>query len=453
MARRVVGTRLCCQRARTSDSLIDDLPPADAPVLVVRIGRVLMDEVVEYCAGLDVHRDTVVATVRYPQGRQRASETRTFSTDTGELMALGDWLISHRVTRVGLESTGVYWKPVFYLLEDRIDQLWLLNAQHLKNVPGRKTDVADSAWIAQLVEHGLVRPSFVPPPPIRELRDFTRHRRVLSEERTRMVQRLEKVLQDAGIKLTSVASTVLSKSARAMLEAMLAGESDPVVLAELAKGRMRSKIPALTDALRGSFRVSHHGVLVRQILAHVDFLDGQLADLDAEITTRVSTVEPIIERLQTIPGVARKCAIGMIAEIGVDMGVFATPAHLASWAGICPGNNASGGKARSGRTRHGPVALKTVLTEAAQAAGRTKNTYLGARYHAIRGRRGTFKAVGAIRHDILIAYWHIVAAEVEYQDRGADWVARRHSREHQIARLAKQIEKLGAAVEITMPAA
>lgn len=252
-----------------------------------------------------------------------------------------------------------------------------------------------------------MRPSFVPPPPIRELRDFTRHRRVLSEERTRMVQRLEKVLQDAGIKLTSVASTVLSKSARAMLEAMLAGESDPAVLAELAKGRMRSKIPALTDALRGSFRVCHHGVLVRQILAHVDFLDGQLADLDEQITIRVATFEPIIERLQTIPGVARKCAIGMISEIGVDMRVFPTPAHLASWAGICPGNNASGGKARSGRTRHGPVALKTVLTEAAQAAARTKNTYLGARYHAIRGRRGTFKAVGAIRHDILIAYWHV----------------------------------------------
>ena len=331
-----------------------------------------MDEMVEYCAGLDVHRDPVVATVRFPQDRQRGSETKTFGTDTAELVELGDWLISHLVTRVGLESTGVYGKPVFYLLEDRIEQVWLLNAQHLKNVPGRKTDVVDSAWIAQLVEHGLVRPSFVPPPAIRELRDFTRHRRVLSEERTRMVQRLEKVLQDAGIKLTSVASTVLSKSSRAMLEAMLAGESDPVVLADLAKGRMRSKIPALTDALRGSFRVSHHGVLVRQILAHIDFLDHQLAELDEQITTLVADDEPIIERLETIPGVARKCAVGMIAEIGVDMSVFATPAHLASWAGICPANNASRGIARSGRTRHGPVALKTVLTEAAQAAGRTK---------------------------------------------------------------------------------
>jgi transposase len=211
--------------------------------------------------------------------------------------------------------------------------------------------------------------------------------------------------------------------------------------------------PALTDALRGSFRVSHHGLLVRQILAHIDFLDHQLAELDEQITTLVADYEPIIERLETIPRVARKCAVGMIAEIGVDMSVFATPAHLASWAGICPGNNASGGKARSGRTRHGPVALKTVLTEAAQAAGRTENTYLGARYHAIQGRRGTFKAVGAIRHDILIAYWHIVGAEVQYEDLGADWIARRHSREYQITRLAKQIDKLVAAVEITMPAA
>jgi transposase len=274
-----------------------------------------------------------------------------------------------------------------------------------------------------------------------------------------MVQRLEKVLQDAGIKLTSVASTVLSKSGRAMLEAMLAGQTDPVALAELAKGRMRSKIPQLVDALHGNFRLDHHGVLVAQILAQVDFLDRQLADIDEHITALVADLEPIIERVQTIPGVARKCAIGMIAEIGVDMTVFPTAAHLASWAGICPGNNASGGKARSGHTRRGPIAPKTVLTEAAQAAGRTKNTYLGARYHAIRGRRGTFKAVGAIRHDILIAYWHIVStdtnaedAQVGYRELGADWITSRHSREYQIAKLARQMEKLGATVTVTLPA-
>lgn len=412
-----------------------------------------MDEVVGVCAGLDVHRDTVVATVRYPQADKRVSKTRTFGTDSAELVALGDWLVSFGVSRVGMESTGVYWKPVFYQLEQRLEQVWLLNAQHLKNVPGRKTDVADSAWIAQLVEHGLVRPSFVPPPWIRRLRDFTRHRRVLREERTRMVQRLEKVLQDAGIKLTSVASTVLSKTGRAILEAMLGGQSDPVVLAELAKGRMRPKIPRLVDALRGNFRLDHHGVLIDQILAHIDFLDTQLAEIEDKISSLVSHAEPVIERLQTIPGVGRTSAIGMIAEVGLDMTVFATPGHLASWAGVCPGNNASGGKARSGHTRNGPIALRTVLTEAAQAASRTKNTYLGARFHAIRGRRGTFKAIGAIRHDILIAYWYIVANNVNYQELGADWNTRRHRPEHQIKRLAQQIEKLGATVTVTMPAA
>lgn len=413
-----------------------------------------MDGIVEYCAGLDVHRDTVVATVRRPAADgKRQAETRTFPTDTPGLVALGDWLVAERVTRTGMESTGVYWKPVFYLLEDRIPEVWLLNAAHMKNVPGHKTDVADSAWIAQLVEHGLVRPSFVPPPPIRELRDFTRHRRTLIEERTRAIQRLEKVLQDAGIKLTSVASTILTKSGRAILDAMLGGEADPAVLADLALGRLRPKIPQLRDGLTGTFRVSHHGVLVRQMLAHIDFLDQQITDIDQEITARVSDYEPVLERVQTIPGVARKSAVSLVAEIGVDMSVFPTPAHLASWAGICPGNNASAGKARSGRTRHGPVALRTVLTEIAQAAARTKGTYLAAHYHAIRGRRGTFKAIRATRHDILIAYWHIVAEDVDYVDLGADWLIRRKSPEHQLARLVHQIQKLGADVEVTMPAA
>lgn len=413
-----------------------------------------MDEVVEYCAGADVHRDTVVVTVRRPgPGRRRVSETRTFPTDTRGLIGCGDWLVAEQVTRIGMESTGIYWKPVFYLLEDRIPEVWVINAQHMKNVPGRKTDVADSVWIAQLVEHGLVRPSFVPPEPIRELRDFTRHRRVLVEERTRTIQRLEKVLQDAGIKLTSVASTVLTKSGRAILEAMLAGEEDPATLADLALGRLRPKIPALVDALTGDFRVAHHGVLVRQLLDQVDFLDAQTEQIDAEISHRVQQHEELIERLQTIPGVARKSAIGLIAEIGTDMTVFPTPAHLASWAGICPGNNASGGKARSGRTRHGPVALKTVLTEAAQAAARTKGTYLAAHYHRIRSRRGTFKAIGATRHDILIAYWYIVAEHTTYRELGADWMIRRRSPEHQIGRLVRQLENLGAHVEVTMPAA
>jgi transposase len=322
-----------------------------------------------------VHRDTVVATVRRPRpGGGRASKTLTFFTTTAELTALGDWLVAEEVDLVGMESTGVYWKPVYFLLEEWISQVWLLNAEHLHNVPGRKTDVADSAWIAQLLEHGLVAPSFVPPAPIRELRDLTRHRRVLIEERTRVIQRLEKVLQDAGIKLSSVASTLLTKSGRAILDALLAGISDPAQLAELAKGRLRSKIPALQEALAGEFRVAHHGILVAQMLAHVDFLEDSLADLDARIEAAVTDYELVLQRVVTIPGVPRKTAISLLAEIGADMSMFPSPAHLASWAGICPGNNASGGKPRPARTRHGSPWLKTALTEAAQAAARTKGT-------------------------------------------------------------------------------
>jgi transposase len=411
-----------------------------------------VEQLVEFCAGLDVHRDTVAATVRRPRpDGGRAAKTLTFPTTTPGLVALGDWLVREQVTLVGMESTGVYWKPVYFMLEGRVPRVWLLNAEHLHNVPGRKTDVADSAWIAQLVEHGLVAPSFVPPAPIRELRDLTRHRRTLVEERIRVIQRLEKVLQDAGIKLSSVASTVLTKSGRAILEALLAGVSDPAELAELAKGRLRSKIPALREALTGTFRVEHHGVLVAQMLAHVDFLDEAITELDARITRTVAAYEPLLDRLVTIPGVARKTAIALVAEIGVDMSVFPTSARLASWAGICPGNNASGGKRRSGRTRHGSPWLKTALTEAAQAAARTKGTYLAAHHASIRGRRGTHKAIGATRHDLLVAYWHVVGGGVVYADLGADWASRRQSREHQIRRLVRQLEHLGQQVTLTGP--
>jgi transposase len=281
------------------------------------------------------------------------------------------------------------------------------------------------------------------------LRDLTRHRRVLIEERTRVIQRLEKVLQDAGIKLSSVASTLLTQSGRAILDALLAGLSDPVQLAELAKGRLRSKIPALQEALAGDFRVAHHGILVAQMLAHVDFLDESIAELDGRIERLVTDYEPMLQRVVTIPGVARKTAISLLAEIGADMSVFPSPAHLASWAGICPGNNASGGKPKPARTRHGSVWLKTALTEAAQAAARTRGTYLAAHHAAIRGRRGTFKAIGATRHDLLIAYWHIVHDNVEYRELGADWARRRHSAEHQTRRLVRQLEALGHHVRLT----
>lgn len=409
-----------------------------------------MDVLLERCSGLDVHRDTVVATVRLPEGRDTSARrvvTRTFGTDVPDLMRLGDWLGEHRVQLVGMESTGVYWKPVFFVLEDRFT-VWLLNAEHLHNVPGRKTDVADSVWITELLEHGLVAPSFVPPPPIRELRDYTRYRRRLVEERTRAVQRLEKILQDAGIKLTSVASQLLTKSGRAILEALVAGQTSPTELAELAKGRLRSKIPQLRDALTSRFVVAHHGELVARMLGHIDYLDEQITGIEVHIEGMIGPFEAVLARLVTIPGVNRLSAIGMVAEIGVDMGVFPTAGHLASWAGICPGNHASGGKRHSGRTRHGSVWLRTILTEVAHAAARTKGTYLAAHYQQIRGRRGPSKAIGAIRHDVLIAYWHIVTHDVDYRDLGPDWARRPQARQQQTRRLTRQLEQLGHKVTL-----
>ena len=332
-----------------------------------------MERIIERCAGLDVHRDTVVVTVRVPAedgGRQQ--ETRTFGTTTSQLLELSEWLTGCGVTLAGMEATGIYWKPVFWVLEDHVE-CWLLNAKHLRHVPGRKTDVSDSAWIAQLVEHGLVRPSFVPPKPIRELRDLTRYRRAQIEERTRVIQRLEKVLQDAGIKLTSVASRILSVSGRDMLEAMLAGERDPQVLAGLARGKMREKIPQLAEALAGRFRSEHHGLMVAQMLAHVDFLDASIETMTDRIDELMVPFAPIRAQVMTMPGVKARTADQLIAERGVDMDRFPTPAHLASWAGVCPGNNASGGKQRQTHTRPGNKWLRHALTEAAKAAARSKD--------------------------------------------------------------------------------
>ena len=346
-----------------------------------------------------------------------------------------------------MESTGIYWKPVYYVLEDRFP-VWVINAEHLRNVPGRKTDVADSMWIAQLIEHGLVSPSFVPPRNVRLLRDVTRHGRRLTEERTRAIQRLEKVLQDAGIKLTSVASTILGKTGRAILAALLAGEEDPAVLAELAKGRLRPKIPALREALTHRFRLEHHGVLIAQMLAHIDFLESAILETHQRIEVLLRPVADIVELVMTIPGVGRRTAEVLIAEVGLDMTVFPTAGHLASWAGICPGNNSSGGKRRPARTRHGSMWLRIALTEAAQVAARGKGTYLAAHHAQIRGRRGTQKAIGATRHDILIAYYHIVRDKVAYQDLGPDWNNRRRSTEQQTRRLVRQLERLGVNVTI-----
>jgi len=403
-----------------------------------------MDVIVERCAGLDVHRDSVVATVRVPgkgkSRRRRAQQTRTFGTTIAQLERLGNWLEGFAVTLVGMEATGVYRKPVFFVLERRFE-CWLLNAQHLHNVPGRKSDVIDSRWLCELLEFGLVRPSFVPPPEIRRLRDLTRLRSTQAEERTRAIQRLEKVLQDAGIKLTSVASGTYSVSARAMLEALLGGVSDPACLAELAKGRLRAKIPQLQEALANRFDIAHHGVLVAGLLAHIDALDQAVAALDARIAA--ATDAELIERLSTIPGVKRHIAEVLIAECGVDMSVFGSAQRLVSWAAICPGTNQSGHRRRSGKTRRGNPWPRTALTQAARAAARSKNTYLASHYWQIRDRRGEAKAIGATRHDILIAYYHIVHERVPFRELGPDWLARRHSPEHRTRRLVKQLEALG----------
>lgn len=406
-----------------------------------------METFIERCAGLDVHRDIVVATVRVPRDRGgRRQETRSFPTHAAGILELASWLRSFEVTLVGMESTGVYWKPLYHLLEEEFE-CWLLNAQHLRNVPGRKTHVQDSVWICQLLEHGLVRPSFVPPKPIRQLRDLTRHRKALVEDRSRVAQRLDKVLQDAGIKLSSVSSTMLTKSARAMLRALVAGERDPKVLAGLARGRLRSRIPQLEEVLAGRFS-SHHRAIVAQLLSHLDFLDAAVSDLDERIEEAMGPFREVRDLVMTIPGVGRATAEVLIAECGVDMSRFPTSAHLASWGGICPGNNESAGKRGSGHTRKGSKWLRKALTEAAQAAARSKGTYFAAHHAQIRGRRGRKKAIGATRHDILVAYYHVVRDRVPFRDLGADWLTRRFSVEHRTRRLVRQLEALGHRVTL-----
>lgn len=411
-----------------------------------------MEQIHERVAGLDVHRDSVTACVRVPGPRRgTVRHKQRFSTMTSGLAQMAEWLRGHRVEVVGMEATGVYWKPPYYSLEDQGFELWLCNAHHVKNVPGRKTDMSDAEWLADVVAHGMVMPSFVPPPAIRQLRDLTRYRRNQVDMRSAESQRLEKVLQDAGIKLSSVASRVLSMSGRNMVEALIAGEQDTSVLAEMAIGRMRNKRGDLTEALNGHFG-PHHALACRQILDHVDFIDAGVASLSREIATLTEPFASVFDLLDPVPGLARLSIEVVIAETGADMSRFPSAGHLASWAGVCPGNHESAGKRRRVGTTAGNPWLRRALLESAHAAARTKDSYFAAQYRRLAHRRGPNKAAVAVAHSLLVVIWHVLSTGERYQDLGNDWFERRQDPEREARRLVQRLEALGHSVELVKPA-
>jgi transposase len=405
-----------------------------------------MDQLIDRVAGLDVHKATVVATVRTPAADgSRASRTDTFGTMTADLIALRDWLHAHGVTHVALESTGVYWKPIYYVLEDGF-QLLLINMLELKHVPGRKTDVKDSEWLAQLLECGLLKASFVPPPAIRELRDITRYRVQQVRDRAQEVNRLCKVLEDAGIKLSSVATDVMGASGRAMLDALVQGTTDSTTLADLARGRLRQKLPALRRALQGRFR-RHHAFLVEQILGKIDFLDETLDRITTELDERLAPFAPMLANLDTIPGVSRTTAVSILAETGGDMTRFPSAGHLCSWGAMCPGHDESAGKRRSGKTRKANRYLRAALIQSALGASHAKGTALQARYYRVKRHRGHKKAVVAVGHQILEIAYYIMRDGMTYDELGADYFDRRHT-DRAVRRHVRQLETLGFHVTI-----
>ncbi len=411
-----------------------------------------MEVLFERVAGLDVGKASVTVCVRTPgPNRRRVSEVRTFSTMSRSLQVMRDWLVERGVTIAAIESTSTYWKPPFYCLEE-VMEVWLLNAAHMKAVPQRKTDVRDAEWIAQLLEHGLLRPSFVPPPDIRRLRMLTRYRVQLMGDRTREATRLELMLEDASIKLSAVASSLTTVSARAMLGALIDGERDPQVLADLAKGRMRAKIPQLTEALIGSFE-DHHARMARAILRRLELVEDALAELDDVIAEACRPWAHQLELLQTIPGVGEKVAQVILAETGGDMSRFPSAGHLAAWAGVAPGSYESAGKKHPVPARHGNKWLTAMLVEAAGSVGRMKGAnYLSAQHARLTARRGMGRAQVAVAHSILVsAYWMLTRDE-PYRDLGADWLARRNDEAH-TRRLVAQLERLGHTVTLDQPAA
>jgi len=405
-----------------------------------------MDVVYRLCAGMDVHKRTVVVAIIVPddQGGWR-KETRTFGTTTPELLALLDWLVTLGVTHVAMESTGDYWKPIYNILENTVEVL-LVNAHHVSKVPGRKTDVSDAEWLAELLRHGLLRASFVPPVPQRDFRELTRYRTTFVRERVNLINRLQKLLESMNIKLASVASDVLGVSARAMLDAILAGQATPAEMAELARGRMRDKRPALTQALEGRVK-PHHRFVLTELLCQIDSLDETIGHFNEQIESYRHPFEEAVVNLDTIPGVARQTAEVIASEIGNDMSRFASADHLAAWAGVAPGNHESAGKRYSGKTRPGNKALRVALVQAAHAAGRTKDTYLSAQYHRLTGRRGKKKAALAVAHSILIIAYHLIKRNQPYRELGGNYFDQKNP-EATAKRLTQRLEQIG--FEVTL---
>jgi transposase len=409
-----------------------------------------MDIVFRCCAGLDVHKETIVVCVRRvrPGGKRKTdSEVRKFGTMTEEILALADWLAEQGVTHVAMESTGVYWKPVWNLLESGPYEMLLVNAQHIKQVPGRKTDVKDCEWIAQLLQCGLLRGSFVPPPPQRDLRELTRQRRQLTQAKSAVANRIQKVLEDANIKLGSVATDVLGKSGRDMLRAIIAGQEDPQLLAELARRKLRVKIPQLRLALHGRV-TEHHRFLLKLLLEEVTQMEAWID----QISQRIVAVLPFpfveaVKLLATIPGIDERAAENILAETGVNMDQFRTAAHMASWTGICSGNRQSGGKRYNARTNKGNLWLRATLVQVAWAASHTKRTYFAAHYRRLAGRRGKKKALVALAHTIEVVIYYLLKRKTPYVDLGADYLDR-HDKDRLLAGLVRRLERMGHKVTL-----
>jgi transposase len=404
-----------------------------------------------HCAGLDVHKESVVACVRHMADSKVATVVKTFKTTTQELMALSDWLSAEGATHIAMEATGVYWKPVWHILSDGESELILANAAHVKNVPGRKTDVNDASWLADLMAHGLIRPSFVPDEPTQQMRDLLRTRKQMMRERSSHVQRIQKTLEDANIKLDSVVTDILGLSGRRIIEALIAGQTMPQALASLAHRRIHASADELEAALRGRV-TKHHRFLLKLHLDHIDALDAALARIDGEVSANVEPFRTAIEMLSTIPGISTLSAEVIVAEIGIDMSRFETASHLISWAGLCPKNDESAGKRRSNRMKKGAPWLKTTLIQCAWAASRKKTSYFQAQYLRIRSRRGAKKAIGAVAASMLTAAYHMLKDGTLYQDLGANHFDNRAKEKH-VLRLVNRLQNLGFDVQITPLAA